>query len=370
MSKLGKGMFGTVYGVNKDVARKEFTKFVEDDIDALSYHVIEAVTLQLLKGLPHIIQLHKIEKIRDGCPLSFTMDRHCYSLYDMLKEKDWDIQKVIGQLLIAVHQIHSIGIAHRDITLSNVLMDKNDDIVLCDFGSSMLTDIGGNDICYTAETTNDTYMPFYKMGLNLIDKKVTLAADMWSCGIVALRLVFKDSTVLGHTASRLDDGPQKDAIRNMLERDYKKYKSADEILALPYFNGFNAPEITPPQRAAIQKTPGFNPTTASMLCDLDPQDKWTNRKVACLGLATNLFRMYYNGQDNCHLSNACMHLSMLHLIGIWTDPPEQSLGLSNEIAKKSEFNWMNLVPQLGESKTWTTEEVYDMFGIDWRNLVP
>lgn len=43
---------------------------------------------------------------------------------------------ILFQLTNVVEYLHRIGIAHRDIKPENILIDKNDDIKLIDFGLS------------------------------------------------------------------------------------------------------------------------------------------------------------------------------------------------------------------------------------------
>lgn len=359
---IGHGSFGTIYAVNKYTAWKRFTRhdgYISCDLN-------EVVALQHLKNIPHVIQIHKIEKIQRGIPCSFTMDRHAGSIYERGLSCGWDVRKVIGQLLIAVNCIHTLGIAHRDITLKNLLMDRNDNVVLCDFGTSALVDVAGP---LKSKTIIDLYMPPYKLNRYYINKKATLAADIWSCGLIALQLELKAINISHHSITRIIDSGQKDAIRQLLELDYRKSKTAAELLTHQYFDGFNIPDIPIPKRAPIQKTPEFDNCAIEMINYCYPSNTWNNRKVACLGLSTNLFRRHYELEhDTLMLSLACAYLSITYLMGGWPIVPHAAIDLSQSIAKKDKCDWISLVPRMDDAKSWTKEEVYNMFGLESDDL--
>ncbi len=54
----------------------------------------------------------------------------------------------MSQLLSALSYLHSMGVAHRDLKLSNLLLSKNDSVVkICDFGLACETlDCDGSSV--------------------------------------------------------------------------------------------------------------------------------------------------------------------------------------------------------------------------------
>lgn len=57
-------------------------------------------------------------------------------LYHREKFAEKDLRIYIAELVIALEQLHELGVIYRDIKLENVLIDKNGHIVLTDFGLS------------------------------------------------------------------------------------------------------------------------------------------------------------------------------------------------------------------------------------------
>ncbi len=94
------------------------------------------------------------------------------------------VQKIFTQLVGAVAYIHSKSCVHRDLKLENVLLDKHDNVKLCDFGftreyegkTNYLQTFCGT-VCYSA--------PEMLRGEKYAGEKV----DVWSLGIILFALL-------------------------------------------------------------------------------------------------------------------------------------------------------------------------------------
>ena len=94
------------------------------------------------------------------------------------------VQKIFTQLVGAVSYIHDNGCVHRDLKLENVLLDKSENVKLCDFGftreyegkTNYLQTFCGT-ICYSA--------PEMLRGEKYAGEKV----DVWSLGIILFALL-------------------------------------------------------------------------------------------------------------------------------------------------------------------------------------
>lgn len=94
------------------------------------------------------------------------------------------MQKIFTQLVGAVTYVHNLSCVHRDLKLENILLDKNENVKLCDFGftreyeskASYLQTFCGT-ICYSA--------PEMLKGEKYAGEKV----DVWSLGIILYALL-------------------------------------------------------------------------------------------------------------------------------------------------------------------------------------
>jgi serine/threonine-protein kinase HSL1, negative regulator of Swe1 kinase len=89
------------------------------------------------------------------------------------------------QILLALAYLHSVGVAHRDIKLENILVTADRKVAkLCDFG--LATFFSAGDKC--AEYCGS---PHYAAPEILMGTPYNPAAtDMWSCGVVLFAMVF------------------------------------------------------------------------------------------------------------------------------------------------------------------------------------
>lgn len=94
------------------------------------------------------------------------------------------VQKIFTQLLGAVVHVHNMSCVHRDLKLENILLDRNENVKLCDFGftreyegkSAHLQTFCGT-VCYSA--------PEMLRGEKYAGEKV----DVWSLGIILYALL-------------------------------------------------------------------------------------------------------------------------------------------------------------------------------------
>lgn len=94
------------------------------------------------------------------------------------------VQKIFTQLVGAVVYVHNMSCVHRDLKLENILLDKNENVKLCDFGftreyegkASYLQTFCGT-VCYSA--------PEMLRGEKYAGEKV----DVWSLGVILYALL-------------------------------------------------------------------------------------------------------------------------------------------------------------------------------------
>ena len=139
IKRLGKGTFGQVYLMQNNytedlVAIKVINK--TDLFDAKN----EIYNHASLGYHPNIVQFKKVETLEDKV-LIYLEYIDGDELYDVLNANNMTLPEstvkyYFIQILDGLAHCHSKGICHRDLKLENILLDKNDQIKICDFGLS------------------------------------------------------------------------------------------------------------------------------------------------------------------------------------------------------------------------------------------
>lgn len=196
VSPLQTGSFSTVYRAwsakfNDYVALKVISKEkASKDI------IFNEVEVMKTLGNSHPNICHMLDFYEDELNYVLVLEYcECGDLYDFLdiaKRQgepaapsliQLDFQTMIKQLFSALYYAHSLGIAHRDIKPENILMTKDGDIKLADWGhatfetTSTAFNIGTDN--YRAPETF-----YHEGGYN------TINSDYWSLGVTILFLIF------------------------------------------------------------------------------------------------------------------------------------------------------------------------------------
>ncbi|KAF3394277.1 Serine/threonine-protein kinase ppk16 [Penicillium rolfsii] len=278
---IGKGSFGKVYLAShkltngSKVVLKSSSK--EDTNLAREIHHHR----QFLH--PHIARLYEVIVTEN---LVWLVLEYCPGdeLYNyLLRHGPLPVEKVkriFTQLVGAVAYVHSKSCVHRDLKLENILLDKHENVKLCDFGftreyegkASYLQTFCGT-ICYSA--------PEMLKGEKYAGEKV----DVWSLGIILYALLAgelpyddDDDQVTKHRIlteePKYNDKFPDDAkalINLLLSKRPLIRPSLDDILAHPFL-AEHAPE-----QLAILKIPRPSPFTT-------PLEKTTLQRMKSAGV--------------------------------------------------------------------------------------
>lgn len=163
------------------------------------------------------------------------------------------------QIMTAVDYCHRFNIAHRDLKPENLLLDKDKNIKVADFGMAAWQ--GKSDMLQTACGSPHYAAPEVIMG----QAYNGACSDVWSCGVIlyallAGRLPFDDedlATLLEKvkigkfTMPGGIDTQAEDLIKKMLEKDISKRITVTEILQHPFY-------LSQPQKIMQCDTPGLD----------------------------------------------------------------------------------------------------------------
>ncbi|KAL3417864.1 hypothetical protein PVAG01_10874 [Phlyctema vagabunda] len=182
---IGKGSFGKVYLATHKLIHgsKVVLKSAKKDDSNLAREIHHH--RQFLH--PHIARLYEVIVTEN---LVWLVLEYCPGdeLYNYLLKNGAlpveKVQKVFTQLVGSVSYVHNASCVHRDLKLENILLDKNENVKLCDFGftreyegkASYLQTFCGT-ICYSA--------PEMLKGEKYAGEKV----DVWSLGVILYALL-------------------------------------------------------------------------------------------------------------------------------------------------------------------------------------
>lgn len=95
--------------------------------------------------------------------------------------KERDARKLFAQLISAVWYIHQKKIVHRDLKLENLLLDRNRNIIVTDFGFANRFEHKSDDLMQTSCGS-----PCYAAPELVISEGMYVgsAVDIWSCGVI------------------------------------------------------------------------------------------------------------------------------------------------------------------------------------------
>lgn len=216
-----------------------------DDLPRVKLEVEALKTLQH----QHICRLYQIIETDTHY---FMIMEYCSGgeLFDHIVEKkrlnEVESRKFFRQIVAAVAYLHSHGYAHRDLKPENVLLDKNENLKLIDFGLCAKPIGGMKSHLYTSCGSPTYAAPELILGKKYLGSEV----DIWSCGVMLYALLcgylpFDDSSIENLYKKILSgkyDEPNwltnssKNLIRAMLQIDPKNRITIDDLCNHTWIN--------------------------------------------------------------------------------------------------------------------------------------
>ncbi|KAI5171520.1 serine/threonine-protein kinase MRCK [Nematocida sp. LUAm3] len=158
-----------------------------------------------------------------------------------------------GEILLALSELHSLGMIHRDIKPENILICSDGHIKLADFGSVAF--LNGEDHGVVVGTPDYVAPELLEMTRQYITEKV----DVWSLGVVVYELFFGETPFYMDTIKKTYQrilkmeytiGECSEELKDLLQRilcPMEKRLSVKEAMEHKFFDGFEFqnPEMNP-----------------------------------------------------------------------------------------------------------------------------
>ncbi|CAI5743716.1 unnamed protein product [Peronospora destructor] len=204
---IGNGAYGAVVAV-KDVvsdgdhlAVKKITNIFEDLVDAkrilrevrLLGHFNHKNITRLLDLSPPLSRKH----FGDMYIITELMETDLHQvIYSMQPMSDDHVKYFLYQMLCALHHIHSAGVLHRDVKPSNILLNANCDLKMCDFGLARggvgSSTEGQQDAPELGELTEYVVTRWYRAPEIMLNcRDYTTAIDVWAAGCIFAEMLLR-----------------------------------------------------------------------------------------------------------------------------------------------------------------------------------
>jgi len=185
LRKIGSGGFGTVYLAEDTFLKSMRALKIPHRIGVQTEKLLQESALQSkLLEHPHIVKLLTVDVI-DKVYIMVMEYIEGSDLESLIDEKDNlslpEALRYLRQILSAVGFAHEFKVIHRDIRPSNVLIDKEDNIKVTDFGTSTLL----QDKPFA--TTRIGSPPY--MAPEQFEGRAVLSSDIYSIGCLFYEMV-------------------------------------------------------------------------------------------------------------------------------------------------------------------------------------
>ncbi|KAL6607881.1 hypothetical protein ACP70R_040944 [Stipagrostis hirtigluma subsp. patula] len=185
---VGEGNFGKVKQARHRATGAHFAVKILDRAKILSQRIDDQIrreiaTLKLLKH-PNVVRLHEVaaSKTKIYMVLEFVNGGE---LFDKIAAKgklsEEEARRLFQQLIDGVSYCHEKGVYHRDLKPENVLVDRNGNIKISDFGLSALPQHLGDDGLLHTTCGSPNYIAPEVLQNRGYDGSLS---DIWSCGVI------------------------------------------------------------------------------------------------------------------------------------------------------------------------------------------
>ena len=258
------GQYAAVKIVSKSVLNSRLSlEHMNEEARRILHGIEREIVIMKLIEHPNIMRLYDVWETSTELYLILEYVEGG-ELFDYLCDKGrLSTSEALGhfqQIITAVNYCHRFNIAHRDLKPENLLLDRDGNIKVADFGMAAWQ--GKSDLLQTACGS-----PHYAAPEVIMGKSYNGAcSDVWSCGVIlyallAGRLPFDDEDLgillekvkIGkYTMPSEFDPHAKDLISKMLEKDVAKRITVGGILTHPFFTS-QPPKVMPYEAPSLDE---------------------------------------------------------------------------------------------------------------------
>ncbi|KAK1929757.1 Mitogen-activated protein kinase 4 [Phytophthora citrophthora] len=211
---IGNGAYGAVIAVKdvvnggENLAVKKITNIFEDLVDAK--RILREVRLLghfKHKNITRLLDLSpppSRKQFDDMYIITELMETDLHQvIYSMQPMSDDHVKYFLYQMLCALHHIHSAGVLHRDMKPSNILLNANCDLKVCDFGLAR-GGVGSSswaqrELPHPGELTEYVVTRWYRapeIMLNCL--QYSTAIDVWAVGCIFAEMLLREPLFPGN----------------------------------------------------------------------------------------------------------------------------------------------------------------------------
>ena len=217
---VGKGSYGVVCAAQnartrEKVAIKKIKPMCEDVWDA-KHTLRELRLMRLLEHHPNVISLRDLTIVPADDELYIVMELMDADLHKIVQSKQKlstpHLQVIMSQILLGVRAMHDNNVYHRDLKPGNILVGRDCQIRITDFGLARCMPPRDNNGALDGSHTTDDTNPasamteyvvtrWYRCPELLLAPHVayTSAVDMWSVGCIFAEMVLRSPLFAGRS---------------------------------------------------------------------------------------------------------------------------------------------------------------------------
>ncbi|MCX5839241.1 MAG: serine/threonine-protein kinase [Deltaproteobacteria bacterium] len=207
IKELGRGAMGTVYlgkdpKINREVAIKtlRYEEFDQEQLAEVKSRFFREAEAAGKLSHPNIVTIYDVGEDYEIAYMAMELldgkdlELHCRK-ENLLQHRE--VARIISDVASALDYAHSNGVVHRDIKPANIMMLKNGEIKVADFGIAR--------VMASSKTQTGVIMgtPSYMSPEQIAGKKVDGMSDLFSLGVVFFELLTGEKPFAGDSITTL-----------------------------------------------------------------------------------------------------------------------------------------------------------------------